>query len=163
MVAILQPIHALVSGKLECSAPSTRGSKQINRGVCPPLVPRQTKQNGSRRRAQLMTNGLDGRENDPHSRSGANAAMCWYSLKWSGGVFRWRVFPPFGRGFSRHRYDHQAIPQHGLRPRRSLLPFRPARSSLWLHHVYPSQLRLVRDSDTNRRSDKWVTSLVTRL
>jgi hypothetical protein len=21
--------------------------------------------------------------------------------------------PPFGRGFLRHRYDHQAIPQHG--------------------------------------------------
>ena len=24
--------------------------------------------------------------------------------------------PPFGRGFSRHRYDHQAIPQHGCVP-----------------------------------------------
>jgi len=22
--------------------------------------------------------------------------------------------PPFGQGFSRHRYDHQAIPQHGF-------------------------------------------------
>ena len=30
---------------------------------------------------------------------------------------RWRFslvgIPPFGRGFSRHRYDHQTIPQHG--------------------------------------------------
>jgi hypothetical protein len=24
--------------------------------------------------------------------------------------------PPFGRGFSRYRYDHQAIPQHGCVP-----------------------------------------------
>ena len=24
--------------------------------------------------------------------------------------------PPLGRGFSRHRYDHQAIPQHGCVP-----------------------------------------------
>jgi hypothetical protein len=24
--------------------------------------------------------------------------------------------PPFGRGFPRHRYDHQAIPQHGCVP-----------------------------------------------
>ncbi len=24
--------------------------------------------------------------------------------------------PPFGRGFSRHRYNHQAIPQHGCVP-----------------------------------------------
>jgi hypothetical protein len=33
---------------------------------------------------------------------------------------RWRFplasIPPFGRGFSRHRYDHQAIPQHGCVP-----------------------------------------------
>ena len=35
--------------------------------------------------------------------------------------------PPFGRGFSRHLYDHQAIPQHGCVPA-ELLPFRPARS-----------------------------------
>src|ERR1700739_4036591 len=33
---------------------------------------------------------------------------------------RWRFplasIPPFWRGFSRHRYDHQAIPQHGCVP-----------------------------------------------
>ena len=33
---------------------------------------------------------------------------------------RWRFplasIPPFGRGFSRHRYDHEAIPQHGCVP-----------------------------------------------
>jgi hypothetical protein len=30
--------------------------------------------------------------------------------------------PPFGRGFSRHRYDHQAIP-HRLRPRKARFRF----------------------------------------
>jgi hypothetical protein len=35
--------------------------------------------------------------------------------------------PLFGRGFSRHRYDHQAIPEQGC-VAQSPLPFRPARS-----------------------------------
>jgi hypothetical protein len=28
--------------------------------------------------------------------------MSWFSRKWTTGVLRKRVFPPFGRGFSRH-------------------------------------------------------------
>ena len=31
--------------------------------------------------------------------------------------------PPFGRGFTRHRYDHQAIPSAWLRPRRARFRF----------------------------------------
>jgi hypothetical protein len=31
--------------------------------------------------------------------------------------------PPFGRRFTRHRCDHQAIPQHGCVPRRARFRF----------------------------------------
>jgi|SRR5271155_2871105 len=30
--------------------------------------------------------------------------LCWFSLKWNEGALRLVSIPPFGRGFSRHRY-----------------------------------------------------------
>ena len=82
---------------------------------------------------------------------------------------RWRFplasIPSFGRGFSRHRYDHQAIPQHGCVPAEPasvspgkiiVAPPRPSVSTSGFPVTRPNQRQRLQTHNGKKEKEVWL-------